>query len=307
MSNLYISNPDIRRFLSYLLWPLIYFGGLAFTSFALASKHPLVWFNVVYFSTVLLIMLLERIMPHEPLWIKSDGETFNNIAHTLFTKGLVQITAGILISLNMVAVTIIVSPEQAASSIWPHQWPLFAQVVLAIVIAELGLYIAHRTAHEVPTMWRFHALHHSVKKLWVINTGRFHFVDSLFKIALSQTALFFMGAPLSVFLWFSAVTAFTGLLTHCNVEMRTGVLNYLFTTPGLHRWHHSKNLDEGNRNYGENIVIWDLLLGTYYNEPRRPPADIGIHGEIAKNFFSQLAQPFTKKGAREIFGESSAD
>ncbi|HCX67158.1 MAG TPA: sterol desaturase, partial [Rhodobiaceae bacterium] len=35
----------------------------------------------------------------------------------------------------------------------------------------------------------------------------------------------------------SAVTAVLGILTHCNIEMRCGPLNYVFNTPELHRWH----------------------------------------------------------------------
>ena len=187
---------------------------------------------------------------------------------------------------------------------WPQHWPLAAQVVLALAIAELGLYAAHRIAHEWPAFWRFHALHHSVTRLWVVNTGRFHIVDTCFKAALGQLPLYLLGAPLPVFLWISAVTAITGLLTHCNVVMRTGPLDFVFSTPALHRWHHSRIPAEGNRNYGENFVLWDQLFGTYFNPPRRPPADIGIDGTIAKGFLLQLAQPFSSSGVRAIMGDA---
>jgi len=51
--------------------------------------------------------------------------------------------------------------------------------------------------------------------------------------------------------------------------MRFGVLNYLFNTPGLHRWHHSRDQREGNKNYGENLMIWDLIFRTYFDAARR--------------------------------------
>lgn len=177
------------------------------------------------------------------------------------------------------------------------------QVVLGLVIAEFGLYLAHRLAHEYLSLWRFHALHHSVERLWVINTGRFHIIDSLFKIALGQIPLYLLGAPLPVFLWIGAVTAFIGLLTHCNIDVRTGPLDWILSTPRLHRWHHSKLLAEGNTNYGENLVIWDQILGTYYNPPRPSSTDIGITGKVADSFVAQLVQPFSKKGAKQIIGK----
>ena len=294
----------LRAVLARVLWPLFYVAGLAGSQVALTSDHPLLGFNMVYLLLVLAIALFERLMPFERRWLDDDGETPTNLAHTLFTKGVVQLAAAIAPTLVM-ATAVAVSPSVPASGIWPQAWPLAVQVALGLLIAEFGLYVAHRLAHEWPPLWRFHALHHSVTRLWVINTGRFHIIDSFLKIGLSLVPLYLLGAPLQVYLWISAVTAVTGLLTHCNIEMRTGPLDYVFSTPGLHRWHHSKVLEEGNRNYGENLVLWDLLFGTWHNPRRRPPADIGIHGRIAPGFLRQLAQPFSTQGVRQINGEAS--
>jgi sterol desaturase/sphingolipid hydroxylase (fatty acid hydroxylase superfamily) len=293
----------MKYLLSIVLWPGLYFGGLSSTYFALSSSKPILWFNVIYFVFVSLLAVFERLMPHSTDWLEPDGETINNIAHTLLTKGLVQAAAMIGASFPMVLALVALPPVPDASSLWPHAWPMPVQVLLALVIAEFGLYSAHRLAHEHLALWRFHALHHSVTRLWVVNTGRFHFLDSLFKIVVSPAPLYLLGAPLDVFLWVGAVTAYTGLLTHCNVEMRTGILDYVVSTPRLHRWHHSINLEEGNKNYGENLVVWDLLLGTYFNPNRPSSTKIGITGTVATNFWGQLRQPFTRKGTREILGK----
>lgn len=297
------SSSRLYAAVSSLLWPGIFCAGLVGSYFAFHSQMHLLWFNVVYFSVVVTIALFERLMPYEETWLDPDGETFNNIAHTLLSKGLVQIAAAIGASFPMAVATVAQPFLSHKANIWPEQWPMALQVVLGLVIAELGLYLAHRLAHEHLSLWRFHALHHSVERLWVINTGRFHIVDSLFKIALSQIPLYLLGAPLPVFLWIGAVTAFIGLLTHCNIDVRTGPLDWILSTPRLHRWHHSKLLAEGNTNYGENLVIWDQILGTYYNPPRPSSTDIGITGKVADSFLAQLAQPFSKKGAKQIIGK----
>ncbi len=288
---------------SSLLWPAIFCAGLTGSYFAFQSDMHLLWFNVTYFSIVAIIALFERLMPYEETWLESDGETFNNIAHTLLSKGGVQIAAAIGTSFPMAVATVAQPFLSHKANIWPEQWPMALQVVLGLVIAEFGLYLAHRLAHEYLSLWRFHALHHSVERLWVINTGRFHIIDSLFKIALGQIPLYLLGAPLPVFLWIGAVTAFIGLLTHCNIDVRTGPLDWILSTPRLHRWHHSKLLAEGNTNYGENLVIWDQILGTYYNPPRPSSTDIGITGKVADSFVAQLVQPFSKKGAKQIIGK----
>lgn len=284
------------------LWPAFFLFGLTGADFAFRSSTPLLWFNVVYLTVVASIGIAERLMPYEKSWLSKDGETFNNIAHTLLSKGAVQVAAAIAATAPMGVATLAKSFWVAPLPIWPHDWPLLLQVVLGLVIAELGLYAAHRAAHESLFIWRFHALHHSVGRLWVVNTGRFHFVDSLFKIALSQAPLYLIGAPLPVFLWIGAVTAFIGLLTHCNLDVRTGPLDYVFSTPRLHRWHHSRLLAEGNTNYGENLVLWDQIFGTYFNPPRPSSIDIGISGRVSESFLGQLVQPFSAKGARQILG-----
>jgi sterol desaturase/sphingolipid hydroxylase (fatty acid hydroxylase superfamily) len=290
-----------KEFLPLVSWPAVFVGGLVGAGFAFSTSMPLLWFNAAYLTAMLVLALLERIAPYERSWLASDGETFNDLAHTLLNKGSVQLVAAVGASLPMALATFTL-PVVYRSGLWPAHWPVFLQVILGLVIAEFGLYAAHRIAHEKMFFWRFHALHHSVEKLWVVNTGRFHFVDSLFKIGLSQLPLYLLGAPLPVFLWIGAVTAFIGLLTHCNVRMHTGPLDRVFSTPRLHRWHHSRSLAEGNTNYGENLVIWDQLLGTYFNPPRPSSVDIGISGTIAKGFAAQLAQPFSKSGLRAIVG-----
>ncbi|MNL22817.1 Fatty acid hydroxylase superfamily protein [compost metagenome] len=253
------------------------------------------------------LFLLERYIPYETEWLQSDGETVNNIAHTLLTKGLVQLAATAAVLFPMLTAIFLQPLAAMKFDLWPSQLPMVVQVTLALMIAEFGLYWAHRIAHETVFFWRFHALHHSVVRLWVVNTGRFHVADSLFKIALSQIPLYLMGAPLQVLWWLAAVTAFIGILTHCNVDMKTGPLDYVFSTPRLHRWHHSKELPEGNTNYGENLVIFDQLFGSYFNPDRPSSTNIGIKGEIAKGFLPQLFQPFTKEGVRQIIGRNTKE
>ncbi len=233
-------------------------------------------------------------MPHERQWDAPDGQTLASILHTLSSKGTVQ---GILIFGGVIGLADYLKPlsemqNAGQNGIWPMDWPLWAQVCLGVVAAEFGLYWAHRAAYRIEFFWRFHTIHHSVTKLCFVNTGRFHFVDSLVSIILGLSILIALGAPMETVQWLSAITAFIGMLTHCNVEMRFGVLSWIFNTPELHRWHHSQDLREGDKNYSENVMFWDILFRTYFNEDRRPPADIGIKEYIPPKFRHQIIWPF---------------
>lgn len=280
---------SVSLVIDYLLWP----GMLAITcagmAYGMAIGHGELAFNVIYLCFAVTLFFLERARPHEAKWLKSDGQEMPDIAHTLITKIPVQV---IVVSLTYFGL-VEGFGNRGSGGLWPSAWPMFFQVVLGLVIMEFGLYWAHRLAHEWMWLWRFHAVHHSSKKLWFFNTGRFHFIDTIKSMVFSAPLMAIAGAPQPVFTWVGAITAFIGILTHCNIQMRFGWLNYIFNTPGLHRWHHSMDLREGNKNYGENIMCWDLLFGTYFDDSeRRPPADIGIREAMPKTFFHQLATPF---------------
>lgn len=286
------AGQRLRYAVSVLVWPGLIGAALFLTWLGMQTEHAVMVFNAVYLGFALSIGVLERLMPHERSWLADDRQTFADLAHTLLNKGLVQVAVVVTATVGVAAA---VEPSKTVSGLWPEAWPLWAQALLGLAAAEFGMYWAHRLAHEVPLLWRFHAVHHSVTRLWFVNTGRFHFVDTFWSILLSQPLLYLLGAPLDIFLWVSAVTAFVGVMTHCNIETRTGFLGYLFNTPRLHRWHHSMNLEEGNRNYGENLMIWDLVFGTHFDTAdREPPARIGIREEMPERFTAQLVYPFRR-------------
>lgn len=275
--------------LTFLLWPAILSSCIFATSFGIQTEHTAIFFNITYVCLALTLFALERILPHERAWLENDGQMPADLAHTLLNKGFVQV-------LVVVGVTIGIA-EAAASKgdgLWPTHWPMMLQVILGLLIAEAGMYAAHRLGHEWPLLWRFHAVHHSAPRLWFFNTGRFHIVDTVTSILLCQPLLFLAGAPSDVFIWVTSITAFIGMLTHCNIEMRFGPLNYVFNTPAVHRWHHSRNPAEGNSNYGENLIFYDVLLKTFYCPKRRPPTNIGIDSPMPAKFLGQIVYPFRR-------------
>ena len=126
-----------REALRVLAWPAILCAGLAGTSAALATASPMFWFNLVYLGVVLLILACERILPYERAWQANDGEMREDLAHTLFTKGVAQLGA-YLATLAGAASAIALQPAASQAGPWPAQWPMALQVVLGLVVAELA-------------------------------------------------------------------------------------------------------------------------------------------------------------------------
>lgn len=88
----------------------------------------------------------------------------------------------------------------------------------------------------------------------------------------------------------------TGLaLVHANVDVRTGLLDFVFSTPGLHRWHHSTDPREGNANYAAILIFWDLLFKTFLRPRGRSlegPVGIAALPRFQSGWVGQQLAPF---------------
>lgn len=165
------ASSPLRNAVSWLAWPGLLAMSIAIMAYGFSIDLLALFFNIAYLLLALCLFILEQIMPHERLWNENDGQTFANIAHTLTSKGVVQ--AAVVFS-TVIGISSYVTPAiEPGYGIWPRSWPMGIQVALAIAVAEFGLYWGHRLAHEWPWLWRFHAVHHSVTRLWIVNTGRF--------------------------------------------------------------------------------------------------------------------------------------
>lgn len=175
--------------------------------------------------------------------------------------------------------------------------PMAAQVALALVIGEFGHYWWHRLGHEVPLLWRLHATHHSATRLYWLNANRFHWLDINAMYVFQILPLVALGMSQDAFLVYGIFTIIFGYLQSSNIDYRIGVLNYVLSSPQLHRWHHSQVLEEGNTNYAGDVMIWDHLFGTFfYPKHRKFESEIG-NGmpSFPKGFVAQQLSPFRWK------------
>lgn len=287
------------RILRYTAYPFLYFGAIGIWVFlwkGLGWQGDIALMTVYWLFFVLLLGL-ERIAPFEPAWNRNDGQLGNDIIWSVIAVTINSAATAFLLWLLGWAIE---SFQPLVSlNIWPTEWPVPVQIILGILIWDLGNHLAHRAGHKIPLLWRFHAVHHSAARLSVINTGRFHPLDTFKSVLIGAPLPILLGAPADISLWYAAANVFAGILTHCNVNLHCGPLNYVLSTPNLHRWHHSRKAEETDTNYGEMTIIWDILFGSYHNPDRRPPRNVGldaIDAPVSSHIFRQFFQPFTRRG-----------
>lgn len=72
-------------------------------------------------------------------------------------------------------------------------WPLWVEVVLAILILDFAIWAQHLVTHKVPILWRFHRVHHADRDFDVTTALRFHPVEILASMGLKIGLVYLIG------------------------------------------------------------------------------------------------------------------
>ena len=278
----------------YLLFPstLAAAGASAWAGLR-AGLQPAVILGFTSFGAIAVIAIGERLLPFDADWNRSRGDVVTDGLHSLFTSYACREA----FKIALVAVLVPASAGLAAAfptGLWPTAWPLVAQVGLAAAIAEFGQYVAHRTAHQWPWAWRLHATHHSPQRLYWLNAGRDHPLGVLWTLVPEACVLLLIRCPADVLTLFFVVESVHGLFQHGNVDVRLGILNWVFSGPELHRWHHSELTAEANHNYGATLIGWDIIFGSRLLPGPGAPQAIGLQDmpNFPQTFLKQMTVPF---------------
>lgn len=168
---------------------------------------------------------------------------------------------------------------------------------LIVLVADLVQYWTHRAYHEVPLLWRLHAVHHSVKSMDWLAGSRQHILELLITRTLVLAPIYVLGFSKEVIDAYIVVVGFQAVFNHANVSVRLGPLRYLIVTPNFHHWHHSQDDEAIDKNYAAHFAFLDYLFGTAVKADRAWPAQYGVLGDYVPNgFWKQLRFPFTWKG-----------
>src|SRR5215510_11472991 len=79
-------------------------------------------------------------------------------------------------------------------------WPLWAQFVAFLVLADFLQWCIHNLLHRVPWLWAFHKVHHSIATMDWIGNWRFHWMEIVVYKGLQWLPLAWLGAsPAAMF------------------------------------------------------------------------------------------------------------
>ncbi len=141
--------------------------------------------------------------------------------------------------------------------------------VLLFLFTDLVWYWYHRFAHEVNAFWAVHVVHHQSEDFNYTVSARITVFQAVVRSGF-WSILPLIGFPAPMIAALLLVHGAYPFFIHTQTIGKLGWLEYLFVTPSHHRVHHASNPQYLDRNYGDVLIIWDKLFGTFAEEKEAP-------------------------------------
>ncbi len=264
--------------------------GIAMVEAGFTSTTILVTSSLLFGVTT---FLLERAYAESQLWRLEAIEARTDILHGLLSN---TIPTALFRALGYTAIVAIshAIDQALGRPLWPAQWPLLTQFALALVVVEAVSYGIHRFLHR-SRLWPLHAVHHCSPRMYFLLALRKHPLQAFITYGGRLSVLWLLGIPADTLTLLLVFTGANSYVQHANIELRTGPLGWVFATPELHRLHHSRRESELDTNFGDVLIIWDIVFGTR----RQPNHGTELHShvglpdiEVPQTYSMHLKLPF---------------
>ena len=271
--------------------PVMLIGVNGLAGWLVVTGAPRWWLLLLLGLAIAISFGAERLVPYVKAWNLSRGAGLRDTLHALVHEAA---NFGTLLLLPFLVSVL------AIEGVWPRDWPFLLQVLFAILVLDTGITLVHYASHRLDLLWRFHAVHHSVKRMYGFNGLMKHPVHQAIEMLAGIAPLVLLGLPPSVALVLVFAVAVQLLLQHSNVDYRVGLLRYVLAVNEVHRFHHQKEPALGDVNFGLFTTLVDHLLRTFHYEARgerfsSEELGIGAEPQYPVEYAQQLLEPFRRR------------
>lgn len=254
------------------------------------------WFVLNLLLKGILFVPLEKLFSkdHQQPLFREDWR--DDLFYFLFNSLFVQILAylSLLPSMTVLAHTPFLSDFRTLVASQPVVFQFFE----IMVIADLMQYTFHRLFHQIPHLWKFHAVHHSAKVMDWMAGSRMHIVEVIALRAITIMPVYAMGFAQGPLYAYILVVFFISAYVHANIRFNDKAIAPFFITPRFHHWHHGIEKEAIDVNFAVHFPWIDRLFGTYYMPEDKWPSGYGIGGHpVPDGYVAQALYPFQKDKA----------
>ncbi len=251
------------------------------------------WFLLDLLVMTLVFLPVERLWPLHP-----NQGTFRPEWTTDYFYFLVTHLPAQLLTLLMVLPATMLAHWLAIPNL-PEFWtrlPYIVQLLAAILVADVAQVLVHRAFHAIPLLWRFHAVHHSIRTLDWIAGSRSHLIDIVFTRGLIMIPIALLGFSQGVLAGYLVFVSFHATFCHTDFRPDPVWLQDWIVTPRYHHWHHAAEPEAVNCNFAIHFPFIDRIFGTCHFPTGRWPERYGLlDASMPAGFFAQLVAPFRRR------------
>jgi sterol desaturase/sphingolipid hydroxylase (fatty acid hydroxylase superfamily) len=229
-------------------------------------------YGLTTLGLVLMLILVETIFPLREKW-KMTGKSFwRDFKYILVDAPLIALVKS---AFGLLAIYY----SEHHKGIFSDE-PVIWSTIGFLLVFEFLQYWYHRLSHtgKGPVgrfLWKVHLAHHLPDRVYIVMHAVFNPVNAFITAAIIQAPLILLGIPPAAALAATLLIDLQSLVSHFNVNIRAGFLNYIFIGTETHRYHHSADMKEAG-NYGNTLAIWDIVFGTFQYQPGRIPEKLGM-------------------------------
>lgn len=245
---------------------------------------------------ILLVALI--FIPIESFFYRVKQKIFRRIwktdlYHFFFSHILIQLTSFLILLPSLFLGSQMANPDLQAII---QSQPLILQFLEVLFLADFTQYWIHRLFHQLPFLWNFHAVHHSIQEMDWLAGSRLHLVDIVVTRGLTLIPLFVLGFRQEALQAYLVFVAFWATFIHVNIRYQFSTLQKFFAMPIYHHWHHAIEVEAINKNFAIHLPLIDRLFGTYYQPKDRWPSAYGFPAQdVPDSYFEQTLHPFKSK------------
>jgi len=202
---------------------------------------------------------------------------FYESADTLGTLGL--LVGNIVIGGLCKGAVLVFSLYLYQFSLWDlnAMLPVWALWLLTFLAIDLVFYCYHRCSHRVRMLWAIHMNHHCSEEMNFVVAFRQAWFGPVSKIPFFAV-LPLLGFDPTITVVAGVVATLWGVVGHTRWINTLGPLEWVLNTPSHHRVHHGSNAEYIDKNYGNLLIIWDRMFGTFAQE--RAPVVYGLVSNV---------------------------
>ncbi len=141
--------------------------------------------------------------------------------------------------------------------------------IALFLLTDLVWYWYHRLAHEINLFWAVHVVHHQSEDFNYTVSARITVFQAVIRSGF-WSVLPLIGFPAEMLTIFLLIHGLYPFFIHTQTIGKLGVIEYFMVTPSHHRVHHSSNPEYLDKNYGDVLIIWDKMFGTFVEEKTEP-------------------------------------